>query len=140
MELARLRNRTVQMDLGAAAELEEYAASSSPIFVAESGEGDIVGYLVCRVEGEVVWAESLYVSPAHRRRGFGSALYAVAERLAEQLGGDTVYNWVHPDNDGIIRFLRQRGYNVLNLIELRRPRPGEVPRQRIGVGNHEFDY
>jgi GNAT superfamily N-acetyltransferase len=74
MELARLRNRTVQMDLGAAAELEEYAASSSPIFVAESGEGDIVGYLVCRVEGEVVWAESLYVSPAHRRRGVGSAL------------------------------------------------------------------
>jgi ribosomal protein S18 acetylase RimI-like enzyme len=140
-ELRHLRGEATQMNLrAAAAELGEYVALNCPIFVAESGQSNIMGYLVCRVEGDVVWAESLYVSPACRCRGIGSALYAEAERLAGQLGGDTVYNWVHPDNDGIIRFLRQRGYNVLNLIELRRARPGEAPGQKIGVGNHEFKY
>jgi len=140
-ELRRPRGSAPTTDLQAAtAELREYTASHYPVFVAESDQGDLVGYLVCRVEGDVVWAESLYVSPTHRRRRVGSALYAEAEQLAEQLGGDTVYNWVHPDNDSIIRFLQRRGCNLLNLIELRRARPGEMPRQRIDVGSHEFDY
>jgi ribosomal protein S18 acetylase RimI-like enzyme len=108
--------------------------------VAESDGGDIMGYLVCRVEENVLWAESLYVSPRHRRRGVASALYARAEQLAAELGGDSVYNWVHPNNDAIIVFLRRRGYHVLNLIELRRARTGETRRQRIAVGSHEFDY
>lgn len=140
-ELRRLRGGRADIDVGAAAdELRQYATMGYPVFVAESDQGAVIGYLVCRVEGETVWVESLYVAPAYRRRGIASALHAEAEQLAEQLGGDTVYNWVHPDNAGIIRFLRQRGYSVLNLIEVRRPRRDETLGQRIRVGDHEFDY
>jgi ribosomal protein S18 acetylase RimI-like enzyme len=92
------------------------------------------------VAGETVWTESLYVAPACRRRGIASTLHTEAERLVEQLGGDTVYSWVHSDNASIIRFLQQRGYNVLNLIEVPRPRGDQTLKQRIGVGDHEFDY
>ncbi len=139
-ELARLRGEERAPDPDAAREeLEEFRAKGFPIHVAEV-EGELVGYLVCRVEDDVVWAEQLYVAPAHRRRGIGSALYAEAERLCLELGGDTVYNWVHPNNDAIIAFLAARGYTVLNLIELRRPLPGERPGRRIRVGAHEFDY
>ena len=100
--------------------------------------GELLGYLVCRVDGEVVWAESLYVRETCRRLGVGSALYAQAEQLAQSLGGGTPYNWVDPDNEKIIRFL-QRGYNVLNLIELRRPDAGEELSKKVRVGNHEFE-
>lgn len=140
VELARLRGRENRPDIDAAREeLAVFLRKGYPVFVAET-DGQPVGYLVCRVEEDVVWAEQLYVRPAFRRRGIGSALYAEAERLCEGLGGETVYNWVHPNNDAIIAFLRKRGYTVLNLIELRRPRPGENPTQRVAVGKHGFDY
>jgi len=139
--LGRLRGRTRVADLDQAkGELAEYRSREYPIFDAESEDSQVVGYLVCRVDDDVVWAESLFVSPEHRRKGIGSALYAEAERLARELGGNTVYNWVHPNNDKIISFLKKRGYNVLNLIEIRRPRAGEGSRGRIKVGEREFDY
>ncbi len=139
-ELARFRGEERVPDPGAARdELREFREKGFPIYVAEF-QGRPVGYLVCRVEDDVVWAEQLYVRPDHRRRGIGSALYAKVEALCEGLGGDTVYNWVHPNNDSIISFLKRRGYTVLNLIELRRPWPGEVPTRRIRVGDHEFNY
>ena len=39
-----------------------------------------------------------------------------------------------------IPFLKKRGYNVLNLIEIRKKRPNEKFTQRINVGNYEFNY
>lgn len=139
--LAQFRGRTAAPNLEAAGkELAEYRSLNYPVFVAESDDSKIVGYLVCRIDGHVVWAESLFVLPEYRHKGTGSALYSEAERLSEELGGDTVYNWVHPNNDEIISFLQKRGYNVLNLIELRRVRPGEEITEKTRVGKHEFDY
>ena len=80
------------------------------------------------------------IKPAYRRQGIASALYNEAEKLAQALGSDTPYNWVHPNNDAIIQFLQHRGYDILNLIELRHPRPGEKPSEVISVGKHKFNY
>ena len=120
-------------------EFMEYIEKEYPVYVAVEGS-KIVGYLVCRIDDDVVWAESLYVLPEHRRKGIGTALYEKAEEIAESLGSDTVYNWVHPNNDAIISFLKKRGYSVLNLIEIRRKWKGEEPKMRIRVGEHDFDY
>ena len=104
VSLAELRGKARPLDLAAAGqELAEYTAINFPIYVAEDSAGALVGYLVCRVDGDVVWAESLYTVPGCRRQGLGSALYAEAERLAQELGGDFPYNWVDPENDKIIR-------------------------------------
>ncbi len=139
--LARFRGPASEPNLDAARrELAEYQPPGYPVFVAESDDLKIVGYLVCRVDGDVVWAEQLFVLPEYRREGVGSALYSEAERLCQEVGGDTLYNWIHPNNDTIISFLQKRGYSVLNLIELRRAWPGEEPDQKIRVGDHEFDY
>lgn len=162
--LSRFRGRAKALDLEAAAqELKDYQSPRYRLFVAEVdlddlplSDGDeeskagkepeqgsgrwLVGYLVCRIEDEVVWAESLFVSPMFRRQGIGSALYDRAERLAEEVGGDTVYNWVHPNNDRVIAFLRRRNYTVLNMLEIRRSRPDESPTQRIRVGKNYFEY
>ena len=124
----------------AEAEMAEYDGKGFPVFVAETVDHQIVGYLVCRVNGKTVWAESLFVLPEHRRRGIGSQLYAQAEALAADLGASTVYNWVHPENRTIVSFLRRRGYDVLNLIELRRAAPGEKADRTITVGSEEFRH
>jgi len=139
VSLSELRGNPKKLDLDAAEEeLVAYQTKGYPIYVAEISRTGGVGYLVCRVDGNVVWAESLYVGAKYRRRGIAGALYAKAEVLAQELGGSSPYNWVDPDNEAIIKFLQGRGYDVLNLVELRRPRNGEDTFRKVRVGLHEF--
>ena len=120
-------------------EMEEYLAAGFPVFAAIV-DGEYAGYVVCRVDSEVVWVESIFVKDKYRRQGIASALHSKAEEIAASYGEDTVYNYVHPNNHRMIAFLRKRGYTVLNLIEIRKPYQGEQPTQTICVGEHEFDY
>ena len=96
--------------------------------------------MVCRIDNQVVWVESIFVRVEYRRRGVASALHSKAEEIAASYGNDTVYNYVHPNNHRMIAFLRKRGYTVLNFIEIRKPYQGEKLTQVIQVGEHEFDY
>ena len=63
-----------------------------------------------------------------------------AEEIAASMGEDTVYNFVHPNNAGMIAFLRSKGYTVLNMIEIRKPYRDETLTSKIEVGNESFDY
>lgn len=138
--LARLRDVERELDyVSARDELGGYQQKKFPIFVAEV-ENRLVGYLVCRVEEDVVWAESLFVEPEYRQRGIASALYDQAEELAVELGSDTVYNWIHPNNHAIIALLRSKGYDVLNLVEVRKQRPQEEIKGIVQVGEKDFRY
>ena len=121
-------------------ELQDYIDCEYPIFIAEDKENKVVGYLVCKVEKDIVWAESLYVLPEYRRGGIASLLFNEAEKLAKKFGEDMVYNWVHPNNSVIIKFLEKKGYDVLNLIEIRKPWKGETNKEKIKVDKHEFRY
>ena len=141
VRLSHLKGIEKKIDLKSAkTELEYYIKKEYPIFIAEDDKNTIVGYHVCRVEDEIVWSESLYVIPENRRKGIGSGLYEEAEKLVNELGGDTVYNWVHPNNEMSIPFLKKRGYDVLNLIEIRKRRPNEKITQKINVGKYDFNY
>ena len=127
-------------DLPAAREeLEEFLDRGFPVYSAMEN-GRALGYLVCRVDGGCVWVEHIFVAEGARRRGLASALYDRAQALAESMGEDTLYNYVHPNNDGMIAFLRAKGYTVLNLIEIRRPWRGEKPSSTVRVNGHAFDY
>ena len=120
-------------------EMEEYLTAGFPVFAAMV-DGQYAGYVVCRVDSEVVWVESIFVKGEYRRHGVASALHSKAEEIAAFYGEDTVYNYVHPNNHRMLEFLRKRGYTVLNLIEIRKPFKGEKLSQTITVGEHEFDY
>lgn len=138
--LAKLKSIDRNLDLESAAdELESYLRNNFPVFIAEERDG-LAGYLVCKIEDDVVWAESIFVHSEYRRQGIASSLYVEAERLTQELGGDTLYNWVHPNNNVSISFLEKRGYNVLNLIEVRRPWKGEELSTKVQVGENKFDY
>lgn len=120
-------------------ELIDYLNKKYPVFVAFEDER-CVGYIVCRIDEPCVWAESLFVCREYRRRHIASALFAKAEEVAKANGEETVYNYVHPNNNGVIAFLRSLGYNVLNLIEIRKPYTNEKPMMKIKVADNEFDY
>jgi ribosomal protein S18 acetylase RimI-like enzyme len=107
--LAKLKSIDRKLDLESAAdELESYLRNNFPVFIAEERDG-LAGYLVCKIEDDVVWAESIFVHFEYRRQGIASSLYVEAERLTQELGGDTLYNWVHPNNNVSISFLEKRG-------------------------------
>lgn len=120
-------------------ELGEFLDAGFPIFAAEDG-GALLGYMVCRIDAPCLWVEHLYVREAHRRKGVAALLFHQAEKIARSMGEDTVYTFVHPNNLGMIAFLRSRGYTVLNMIEIRKPYPGEQLKTTIPVGDERFDY
>ena len=121
-------------------EMQIYTSADYQIFVAENEEQFPVAFLICRIEDNVVWAEALFVLPDYRRQGIGSALYQEAQTLAEELGGETVHNWVHPNNERMIAFLARQGYRVLNMIDIRKATSNEENMTPIKVGQNRFDY
>ena len=140
VELRSYRGISAQPNVESAyREIESYLTAGFPLFAARSGQ-EYAGYVVCRTDGGTLWVESLFVKDEYRRRGIASALFDKAEALAESLGEETAYNYVHPNNHRMIEFLRKRGYTVLNLIEIRKPRKNEKLATQIMVGDHTFDY
>jgi ribosomal protein S18 acetylase RimI-like enzyme len=125
--------------VSAAKELNTYIDKKHPIFIAEINQ-KIVGYIVCRIEDGVVWVESLYVSPDYRNNNIGSSLFEKAEKVSEDLNCETLYHWVHPNNHRMINFLDKQGYDVLNLIEIRKKRKDEETKSKVKVNDHEFKY
>ncbi|MBO7252729.1 MAG: GNAT family N-acetyltransferase [Oscillospiraceae bacterium] len=140
VELRSYKGIASKMNLAAGREeMEEYLAAGFPVLAALM-DGQHAGYVVCRIDGGVVWVESIFVREEYRRNGVASALHEKAEEIAASYGEQTLYNYVHPNNHRMIAFLRKRGYTVLNLIEIRKPYPAEQLSQTIRVGEHEFDY
>lgn len=123
----------------AVAELKHYLKKGCPIY-AISDNGRYVGYAVCRIDDDVVWLESLYVRPEARRKGVGRMLLQRSEALAKEYGNDTLYQYVHPNNDVMLTFLKTNGYDVLNLIEIRKAYPEEEPKSTYQIGDHEYRY
>ena len=121
------------------AEVIEFLDAGMPVFAVEDG-GELAGYTVCRIDEPCLWVEHLFVRDEYRRRGVGTLLFEKAEELARSMGEDTVFNFVHPNNRGMIDFLRAKGYTVLNMIEIRKPWRGEKLTTKIRVDGNTFDY
>ncbi len=120
-------------------EIIAFLKSGYPVF-AVTDSGELAGYIVCRIEDTCLWVEHLFVRADYRRKGAASLLFETAEKIAASMGEDTMFNYVHPNNDGMIQFLRSKGYTVLNLIEIRKPYKNESLTRTIKVNDNSFDY
>ncbi len=137
-ELRALKGMDKPADRAAAREeFLEYLDKEYPVYCYMENDQPL-GCAVCRAESGTVWCESLYVLPQARRRGIAAALFRQAEQFAETLGESMDYHYVHPNNHRIIAFLKKQGYDVLNLIEIRKALPGEAPAPGFAVGEHSF--
>ena len=137
--LRKFKNEITEPDVkDAKDELNYYLEKKYPLYLAIK-DNKVVGYILLRVDG-VVWVEHIYVLDEYRRQGIASMLYQKGEEYSKNYCGETLFNYVHPNNDVMINFLRKNGYDVLNLIEIRKPFKGEKTSTKIKIGNNEFDY
>lgn len=113
--------------------------NNSPVFAPEDKDS-LVGYMVCRIDDTCVRVEHIFILEGYRRKSLASMLFQKAEEIAASMGEETVYNYVHPNNEGMIRFLRSKGYTVLNPIEIRKPYANEKLTTTIQVDKETFDY
>ena len=138
--LRSYRGERSQPDIGSAKEeILDFLNAGYPVFAAEE-DGEFAGYIVCRIEEPCLWVEQIFVREKYRRRGTASMLFGKAEELAGSMGEDTVFNFVHPNNERMISFLRSKGYTVLNMIEIRKPYRDEKLTTAIRVDKEVFDY
>ncbi len=139
-ELSYLRDAQKAVELEEAKEeINSYLKKQYPIF-AVSENGKYLGYAVCKVEDDVVFLESLFVRKEERRKGYGKMLLERCEEVAKELGNETLYLSVHPNNEVMLRFLKENGYDVLNLLELRKAYKKEKLSEEYSVGNHKYRY
>ena len=119
-------------------EFTEYMQEDLPVYIAFDDDVP-AGYIVLKSSGGAVFAESLFVLPCYRRKGIASKLFFIAEEYAKAAGSQCVFNWVHPNNDMMIGFLKSKGYSTLNLIEIRKDNP-KAKTEEIHVGKHIYKY
>ena len=124
---------------GGREEILEFLRAGYQMYAAEDC-GELAGYIVCRIDEPCLWVEHIFVCEKFRRRGVASMLFAKAEEIAASMGDDTVYNFVHPNNESMIAFLRSKGYTVLDMLEIRKPHDGEKLTKTIHVESEAFDY
>lgn len=92
---------------------------------ADSGLFGLLHYVVHPVAGAaapVCYLQDVYVSPAHRRRGVGSAMLAMLGNMGDALGWDRIYWLVEGRNAAAKAFYKGRSVNVdfdLHVLPLR---------------------
>jgi len=99
------------------------------IFLVAEADNKIVGYVMCRIEKEVVFQllprfkkvghiVSIAVLPEYRNKGIGTALMnEVLSRMRRYYDVEYVYLEVRVSNEGAIRFYRRLGFKIANRVK-----------------------
>lgn len=97
----------------AATVADALAGDTRQAVVAVAG-GEVVGYAVLRVAGEVADLERVAVAPTHRRAGLASALLRAGSARARQEGAERVLLEVSEANEGARAFYAAHGAVALD--------------------------
>jgi ribosomal protein S18 acetylase RimI-like enzyme len=138
--LAGLKNKEDKMSIKEGIEeIDYYLDKEFPIYVAQI-DNKLAGYFILKYDDDAVWLEHFYVKEEFRNQGIGSTLFKKAEEEIENKGYVNLYNWVHPNNDRMINFLKKQGYDVLNMIEIRKKFKDEKLTSEVSVDDNKFNY
>ncbi len=139
-ELASLKMRKINYTLAdAKQEWKDYSTNEYEIYLAQENNISL-GYAILRIFDQTVWLEQIYLSKQERRKGYATKLLEQANRRANDFGKETAFINVHPNNHKMIKFLAKNGYEVLNLIEVRKLYNKEKISTTIQVGDNSFLY
>ena len=108
------------------------------VFVAAVGD-EIAGIQIAAAE-PIHRLECVFVSERFRRMGLARQLLDAAERKFEISENESFYVNVHPNNRGIIELLRSKGYDVLNLLEIRKRWPDERKYRQVRIMGQDYLY
>jgi len=88
------------------------------LFMVGVVDGNVVASVMAGYEGHRGWLNYLAVAPEHRRRGYGRALVAEAERLLLEAGCPKINLQVRSANRSVIQFYRRLGYDVDEVVSM----------------------
>lgn len=83
-------------------------------------DGQAVGFIRLRREGDVRWLEDLGVSRRCRGEGHGRRMITLLGEYLRGLGQDYIYAPVVPANTRAVEFYVECGFTNLNMIELQK--------------------
>lgn len=83
-------------------------------------DGDLLGLIRFREDRGTYWIEDLIVDEAKRGSGIGGAMLEWAEEWVKARGARSLFLDVVPANLPALDFFVERGYDLLNTIELRK--------------------
>ena len=121
----------------ARAEAAGYFGANRVVFGLEL-DGKLIGFSALKTEDGVYWLDWLFVDPAHRGFENASYLFDETERHVLARGEEQMYIWVHPDNHAMLKFLKKKGYDVLNLVEVKKVKA--QTRAVVDILGHELRY
>ncbi|HBE84066.1 MAG TPA: aminoglycoside 6'-acetyltransferase, partial [Blastocatellia bacterium] len=102
---------------------------SQAVFVADRGNGELVGFLEASIRpfvedcetDHVGYLEGWFVDPSHRQNGIGSALVGLAESWARDKGCTEMASDAEVGNELSLEAHRRLGYDVTSrLVHLRK--------------------
>ena len=87
---------------------EELTGERRTALLAE--EGDVAGYGITLLAGDVVDLQRIAVAPAHRRTGFATQLLTELQQSAREAGADRMLLEVSAANTGALAFYAAAGF------------------------------
>lgn len=118
-------------------EADSYFSNNRQVFGIYKDD-QIIGYSVLKIEDSVCWLDWIFVRPEYRGTDIASKLFDYSERIAKEIGSDQLYIWVHPDNHRMLKFLKKKNYDVLNLIEVKKEK--SLMNKTISILGNELRY
>ena len=82
------------------------------LFLVGEWRGQVVATVLAGYDGHRGWVHLVAVDPRCRRRGFGTAVMAEAERRLAGLGCPKVNLQVRASNEAVVAFYQRLGYAV----------------------------
>lgn len=87
-------------------------------FLVGEHQGRVAGTVMVGYEGHRGWINYLAVEPRLQRTGLGRLLMGEAERLLRSVGCPKINLQVRSGNDAAVRFYRELGFAVHDVISL----------------------
>ncbi len=116
-QILEIENSTFKMPWTEQAFRAELTLSVSRSFVALDPQGNVLGYLVTRLESPAVHILNIAVRRDVRRCGIGSALMRKAFEVAKESEAEILYLEVRASNVDAINLYRKFGFSALRRIE-----------------------
>jgi len=88
------------------------------LFLVAELDGELAGTAMGGYDGHRGWVYYVAVSPAHRRKGIGSALMKAVEARLVMLGCPKLNLQVRADNHHVVAFYRKLGYEIEERISM----------------------
>lgn len=117
-ELAKLNNKAfADTEADIDNEMRTYFTPDRVVIGCDHDD-QLVGFAVLKIDQGIYWLDWLFVETNYRGTTCASDLFDFAEAYAISRGCEKLYIWVHPDNRRMLAFLKKKGYDCLNLIEI----------------------